>query len=373
MTNPALDSGSPTAFDQSLPWDGKLVPRDSEAASLITGRTYWRRNKEDSDRQALQSRTVDPALRAVMDGLDHLSGTPRPQLQGLLLTAQDNAASALANKNQAQNRVLLEGNVELWLPSRFLGSLYKSWVPFHLVLYAGTKEIRLYQSSIPSAWGIIPLHEKGTLELRLLEKIECPTDPQWGGRRFDLVVRASSSAAVDAKYPGLGVYPGDEKRATHTARYNFRSQTAQNRLLWVSLITAVLDSCSAPPSSSSRERTLTLAPHDPAPISFSLPCRTSSDEVTLPSPPVSSTAAAMSTTSSAALARGGVGLGGSGDLLNSPSRTPLRATYSSLSATASRSLPSDNVKALATHHISSTSSPASPQRGGAGQAPVGGR
>lgn len=121
MTNPALDSGSPTAFDQSLPWDGKLVPRDSEAASLITGRTYWRRNKEDSDRQALQSRTVDPALRAVMDGLDHLSGTPRPQLQGLLLTAQDNAASALANKNQAQNRVLLEGNVELWLPSRFFG------------------------------------------------------------------------------------------------------------------------------------------------------------------------------------------------------------------------------------------------------------
>eukprot|EP00624_Nannochloropsis_granulata_P001114 evm.model.NODE_15034_length_10610_cov_53.885864.1 len=369
LCNPAPDSGSPAALDQSLPLGGRLVPRDSEAASLITGHTYWRKDSGESDGQALLSRTVDPALGAVMDGLDHLSGTARPHLQGLLQTAQDHAASALANENRAQNRVLLEGNVELWSPSRILGSLYKSWVPFHLVLYAGTKEIRLYQSSIPSAWGIIPLHEKGTLELRLLEKIECPTDAQWGGRRFDLIVRASSGAAVDAKYPGLGVYPGDEDRTTHTARYNFRAPTAENRLLWVSLITAVLDSCSAPPSSSSGERNLTLAPHDPAPTSFSLPCQTP-DEVTLLSPPVSSTATAMSTTSSAALARDGVGLGESGDTLNMTSRAPLRATYSSSSATASGNLPGGNVKVRATHHMSS---PGSPPRGGAGRAPVGGR
>ena len=63
---------------------------------------------------------------------------------------------------------------------------------------------RIYSSSVSSAWGVIPLHEKvsqstvqgrtavtpckpnpdtrpeqGAIELRLLEKIECPTDAKW--------------------------------------------------------------------------------------------------------------------------------------------------------------------------------------------------
>lgn len=381
LRNPAVESGSPAAFDQSLPWGGMLVPRDSEAASLITGHTYWRKDDGEVGGRSSPSRTVDPALRAAMDGLDQLSGTARPHLQGLLQTAQDHAVSALANDSRAQNRVLLEGNVELWSPSRTLGGLFMSWVPFHLVLYAGTKEIRIYQSSIPSAWGIIPLHEKGALELRLLEKIECPTDAQWGGRRFDLVVRASSGAAVDAKYPGLGVFPGDEDRTTHTARYNFRAPTAQNRLLWVSLITAVLDSCSVPPSSSSSteqrvpiDRSLPPAALHSAPTPLLLPSPPPPAAAAFLPPPPSSAAAAMSATSSAALAPDWASLGGAADTLSMTSRAPLRTTYSSFSTTASDSLLSDSTKARATHRMSSTSSPNSPSRGGAGhQAPVGGR
>lgn len=381
LRNPAVDSGSPAAFDQSLPWGGTLVPRDSEANSLITGRTYWRKDDGEDGGCASPLRTVDPALRAVMDGLDQLSGTARPHLQGLLQTAQDHSVSALANDSRAQNRVLLEGNVELWSPSRTLGGLFMSWVPFHLVLYAGTKEIRLYQSSIPSAWGIIPLHEKGALELRLLEKIECPTDAQWGGRRFDLIVRASSGAAVDAKYPGLGVFPGDEDRATHTARYNFRAPMAQNRLLWVSLITAVLDSCSTPPSSSSSseervpiDRTLPPALLHNAPTPLLLPSPPPPAAAAFLPPPPSSAAAAMSTTSSAALAPDGASLGGAADRLHMTSRAPLRTTYSSFSATASSDLLGGSTKGRATHRTSSTPSPNSPLRSGAGhQAPIGGR
>ena len=381
LRNPAADSGSLAAFDQSLPWGGMLAPRDSEAASLITGHTYWRKDDGKEGGRASPSRTVDPALRAVMDGLDQLSGTARPHLKGLLQTAQDHAVSALANDSRPQNRVLLEGNVELWSPFRTLGGLFMSWVPFHLVLYAGTKEIRLYQCSIPSAWGIIPLHEKGALELRLLEKIECPTDAQWGGRRFDLIVRASSGAALDAKYPGLGVFPGDEDRATHTARYNFRAPSAQNRLLWVSLITAVLDSCSVPSSSSSAssgermpiDRTLPPAPLHTAPVPLLLPSPPPPAAAAFLPPPVSSAAAAISTTSSAALAPDGAGLGGGGETLRMTSRAPLRASYSSFSPTTSCGFLNSTAKTGATHRMSTTSSSSSPLRGGAGHAPVVGR
>ena len=375
-------SSAATAFDQSLPWGGMLVPRrqEGEEEEAITGHTYWRK---DSDRP------VDPALQAVMTGLDHLSGTARPRLQGLLQTAQDHAVSALANATRAQNRILLEGSVEMWAPSRSLGGLLMTWVPFHLVLYAGTKELRIYQDSVPSAWGVIPLHEKGALELRLLEKIECPTDATWQGRRFDLIVRTSSSAEVDAKYPGLGVFPGDEHRASHTARYNFRAPTAQNRLLWVSLVTAVVD---AETTTSGGRRALLPPPppvhHLPtqqldmttttAPIpaaASTLPVRAAAAPSTPgapPPPPPPPPPAPVQQQHQPALAATIGALADGMETLRLTSRAPLRATYSSFSSSPTGGLAA-TTKARTTHRLSSTASPPPGEGGGGGGPPAGGR
>jgi len=365
-------------FEESLSWGGMLVPRDSNSSSLPTGNTYWRKGAI-GDRNK-DTRPVDPALRSVMEGLDQLSGTARPHLQSLLQMAQDQAMSALANNNRAQNRVLLEGNMELWSPSRSLGGLLMSWVPFHLVLYAGSQEIRFYQSSVPAAWGCIPLHEKGALDLRLLEKIECPSDAQWAGRRFDLIVRASSGAALDAKYPGLSVFPGDEDRATYTARYNFRAPSAQSRLLWVSLITALLDSCTAASSAQSSQAAenrifapaSASAPRNPAthllPFSETRECtkNTQSHSFHTPAEP----AAAMSATSSAVLANG-AHMSNEGELLCEGPRTmPDRTSTQSIPVSKSQSRLGGNTRTRSTRQMS-TSFLATPHP--EAKPPVGGR
>lgn len=56
---------------------------------------------------------------------------------------------------------------------------------------------------------------KGAIEVRLLDKIECPTDAKWQGRRFDLICKTLSD---QSKYPGLGIPFGQEYRVTQTKR-----------------------------------------------------------------------------------------------------------------------------------------------------------
>jgi hypothetical protein len=78
----------------------------------------------------------------------------------------------------------------------------------------------------PISHSIVPIHEKGAIELRLLERIECPTDAKWQGRRFDLICK---SIEPDAKYPGLTILDGQEERIVKTTKYKFRAPTAQVR------------------------------------------------------------------------------------------------------------------------------------------------
>ena len=170
--------------------------------------------------------------RAIED-IEHASGMERPFLGTMLLEAALGSSSDLSNMRS--NRVLLEGRFQQYGPTA-LG--LNGWNDRYLVLYAATKEIRIYSKAVQAAWGMVPIHEKGSIELRLLEKIDCPTDAKWKGRRFDLTCKTDTDGA---KYPGAEIQPGSEDKFHRTQTYKLRATKGEIRLLWVTLIQAILE------------------------------------------------------------------------------------------------------------------------------------
>ncbi len=110
------------------------------------------------------------------------------------------------------------------------------WHKRYFVLYASSCELRYYKSCVNSAWGIIPLEERGVIPLRLVKGISIPTKAKWKGTRFDITVLHNG----EGKYPGIGIPPGREQDFSTTKSYKFQAESAQQRMLWVSVIESLM-------------------------------------------------------------------------------------------------------------------------------------
>lgn len=129
--------------------------------------------------------------------------------------------------------ILLEGDLQKFSPESMRGV---RWHKRYCVLYAGACELRYYLSHVEAAWGRIPLGERGSIPLRLVVKIEQPSDKKYHGCRFDLVVLHKG----DGRHPGLHIRPGHERRVSTTKTFKFNAADAQQRLLWVTVIEALM-------------------------------------------------------------------------------------------------------------------------------------
>lgn len=129
--------------------------------------------------------------------------------------------------------ILLEGDLQKFSPESIRGV---RWHKRYFVLYAGACELRYYRTHVEAAWGNIPLGERGSIPLRLVVKIEQPSDKKYHGCRFDLIVLHKG----DGRHPGLHIRPGQESRVFTTKTFKFKAVDAQQRLLWVTVIEALM-------------------------------------------------------------------------------------------------------------------------------------
>lgn len=129
--------------------------------------------------------------------------------------------------------ILLEGDLQKFSPESLRGV---RWHKRYFVLYAGACELRYYRSHADAAWGRIPLGERGSIPLRLVVKIRQPSDNRYHGCRFDLVVLHRG----EGRHPGLHIRPGRERRVLTTKTFKLNAPSAQQRLLWVTIIEALM-------------------------------------------------------------------------------------------------------------------------------------
>ncbi|CAN0135559.1 unnamed protein product [Scytosiphon promiscuus] len=136
-------------------------------------------------------------------------------------------------RHSTKQGILLEGDLQKFSPESMRGV---RWHKRYFVLYACACELRYYRTHAEAAWGRIPLGERGSIPLRLVVKIEQPSDKKYRGCRFDLVVLHKG----DSRFPGLHIHPGQETRILTTKTFKFNAADAQQRLLWVTVIEALM-------------------------------------------------------------------------------------------------------------------------------------
>ena len=136
-------------------------------------------------------------------------------------------------KHSTKQGILLEGDLQKFSPESMRGV---RWHKRYFVLYACSCELRYYRTHAEAAWGRIPLGERGSIPLRLVVKIEQPSDKKYRGCRFDLVVLHRG----DSRHPGLNIRPGHESRVFTTKTFKLNAADAQQRLLWVTVIEALM-------------------------------------------------------------------------------------------------------------------------------------
>ena len=142
-------------------------------------------------------------------------------------------AGVSETRHSTKQGILLEGDLQKFSPESMRGV---RWHKRYFVLYACACELRYYRTHAEAAWGRIPLGERGSIPLRLVVKIEQPSDKKYRGCRFDLVVLHKG----DGRHPGLHIRPGHESRVATTKTFKFGAADAQQRLLWVTVIEALM-------------------------------------------------------------------------------------------------------------------------------------
>lgn len=136
-------------------------------------------------------------------------------------------------RHSTKQGILLEGDLQKFSPESMRGV---RWHKRYFVLYACSCELRYYRTHAEAAWGRIPLGERGSIPLRLVVKIEQPSDKKYRGCRFDLVVLHKG----ESRHPGLDIRPGQESKVFTTKTFKFNAADAQQRLLWVTVIEALM-------------------------------------------------------------------------------------------------------------------------------------
>lgn len=193
----------------SLPIPGNLSPNP------VGGFTGWgkRHGSLDITRQVASTTQLSEQLLPFTEAMFKagVSETPHSTKQG----------------------ILLEGDLQKFSPESVRGV---RWHKRYFVLYAGTCELRYYRAHAEAAWGRIPLGERGSIPLRLVVKIEQPSDKKYRGCRFDLVVLYRG----EGRHPGLHIRPGHEEKVMTTKTFKFNAADAQQRLLWVTVIEALM-------------------------------------------------------------------------------------------------------------------------------------
>lgn len=142
-------------------------------------------------------------------------------------------AGVSETRHSTKQGILLEGDLQKFSPESMRGV---RWHKRYFVLYACSCELRYYRTHAEAAWGRIPLGERGSIPLRLVVKIEQPSDKKYRGCRFDLVVLHKG----ESRHPGLHIRPGQESRVFTTKTFKFNAADAQQRLLWVTVIEALM-------------------------------------------------------------------------------------------------------------------------------------
>ncbi|CAM9918200.1 unnamed protein product, partial [Laminaria digitata] len=142
-------------------------------------------------------------------------------------------AGVSETRHSTKQGILLEGDLQKFSPESMKGV---RWHKRYFVLYACSCELRYYRTHVEAAWGRIPLGERGSIPLRLVVKIEQPSDKKYRGCRFDLVVLHKG----EGRHPGLHIRPGHESRVVTTKTFKFSAADAQQRLLWVTVIEALM-------------------------------------------------------------------------------------------------------------------------------------
>lgn len=193
-----------------LPQSGHLAAGPREGAV-----TSWVRRQASVDITKEASSTTQ------------LSGQRQPFTEAML------KIGVSETKHSTKQGILLEGDLQKFSPESVRGV---RWHKRYFVLYGGSGELRYYRSHAESSWGRVPLGERGSIPLRLVVKIEQPSDKKYQGNRFNLVVLHKGSG----RHPGLHIPPGHETRVTTTKTYKFSASDAQQRLLWVTVIEALM-------------------------------------------------------------------------------------------------------------------------------------
>ncbi len=129
--------------------------------------------------------------------------------------------------------ILLEGFLYKFAPESVKGV---RWHKRYFVLYAASCELRYYKSCVKSAWGNIPIEERGSIPLCLVKEIIIPSKAKWKGTRFDVTVLHNG----EGRYPGITIRPGHENEAFTMKSYKFQAESAQQRMLWVSVIESLM-------------------------------------------------------------------------------------------------------------------------------------
>lgn len=171
--------------------------------------------------------------RGSLDITKEASSTTQASWQQQPFTEAIFKAGVSETRHSTKQGILVEGNLQKFSPESVRGI---RWHRRYFVLYARTCELRYYRSYAEAAWGRIPLDERGSIPLRLVVKIEQPSDKKYRGCRFDLVVLHRG----DGRHPGLHIRPGQESRVYTTKTFKLNAADAQQRLLWVTVIETLM-------------------------------------------------------------------------------------------------------------------------------------
>lgn len=171
--------------------------------------------------------------RGSLDITKEASSTTQHSEQHQPFTEAMFKAGVSETPHSTKQGILLEGELQKFSPESMRGV---RWHKRYFVLYACACELRYYRAHAEAAWGKIPLGERGSIPLRLVVKIEQPSDKKYRGCRFDLVVLHKG----DGRHPGLHIRPGHESRVTTTKTFKLFAADPQQRLLWVTVIEALM-------------------------------------------------------------------------------------------------------------------------------------
>lgn len=171
--------------------------------------------------------------RGSLDITKEASSTTQHSEQHQPFTEAMFKAGVSETRHSTKQGILLEGELQKFSPESMRGV---RWHKRYFVLYACACELRYYRTHAEAAWGRIPLGERGSIPLRLVVRIEQPSDKKYRGCRFDLVVLHRG----DGRHPGLHIRAGHESRVTTTKTFKLFAADPQQRLLWVTVIEALM-------------------------------------------------------------------------------------------------------------------------------------